>query len=131
MFENLWIMALNEANILTDCANLAMSCVIRPILTTDEIREKELDRVRQLFDEYNDFGSRLSTITDAELKVLGDSNIAGEVIQPQVSELNAEDVLPERDDAGENTTADLGESTAQDGGSVESEDADASGEKVN
>lgn len=131
MFENLWIMALNEANILTDCANLAMSCVIRPILTTDEIREKELDRARQLFDEYNDVGSRLSTITDAELKVLADSNIAGEVIQPQVSELNAEDVLPESDDAGENTTADLGESTAQDGGSVESEDADASGEKVN
>ena len=51
-FERLWDLLSKESEILIECANLAMRCVIKPILTTSEISEQEIARANNLFNQY-------------------------------------------------------------------------------
>lgn len=52
LFERLWDLLSKESEILIECANLAMRCVIKPILTTSEISEQEIARANNLFNQY-------------------------------------------------------------------------------
>ena len=59
LFESLWNILNLESNILIDCANLAMNCAIKSILTSDEISDSEQQHANDLFNQYINLGSNL------------------------------------------------------------------------
>lgn len=59
LFENLWNILNVESNILIECANLAMYCVIKPIMTTETILDSEMQRANELFNHYISLGSNI------------------------------------------------------------------------
>lgn len=59
LFDQLWNLLSEESNILINCANLAMSCVIKPILTTDEISDQEIETAQNLFAQYQALANTL------------------------------------------------------------------------
>ena len=59
LFDQLWNLLSVESKILIECANLAMSCVIKPILTTEEISEQEIISANNLFNQYQSLSNDL------------------------------------------------------------------------
>ena len=67
LFETLWNFLNLESNILIDCANLAMQCCIKSILTNDEITDAEYSRANDLFNQYVNLGTHLLDIKNNNL----------------------------------------------------------------
>ena len=67
IFEYLWQQALNEANILNQCANKAKEIAMNLKSGTEELRSGDVEQANKYFEQFEKYGRTLSTVLDDEL----------------------------------------------------------------